>query len=111
MEHVIQVNEKGQLRLSHRALLPDADENAKQQTIGSSKENIPPKAGSISENDIPDSSIPLRKVAIPPNKIPTTQERSSEKVVRRPVISARDGPYVNKDGQKKSSSREVASKD
>lgn len=107
---LIEVNEKGQLRLSHRALLPDADENAKQQTSGSSKENIPPKDGSVSENAIPDR-IPLRKVAIPPNKISTTQERSSENVVRRPVSSARDGPYVNKDRQKKSSSGGVASKD
>ena len=48
--------------------------------------------------------LPLRKVAVPPGKSPTAQERLSdkslEKVVSRPV-STRDAPYVNKDRQKK----------
>ena len=107
--HVIQVNEKGQLRLSHRALLPDVNDNAKQQKGGSSKENVPPKDGSISENATPDR-LPLRKIAVPPGKSPTAQEtlsnKSLEKVVRRPV-STRDRPYVNEDRQKKSGSRAV----
>ncbi|ONK65052.1 uncharacterized protein A4U43_C07F33010 [Asparagus officinalis] len=99
---LIEVNEKGQLRLSHRALLPDADENAKLQTSSSSKENIPPKDGSASVNAIPDR-IPLRKVVV--------TDKNLEKVVRRPVSSARDGPHANKDKQKKSGNKEVASKD
>lgn len=40
-----QINDKGQLRLSSRALLPNADSesNSKQQTSGSTKEKVPQK--------------------------------------------------------------------
>jgi len=42
---LIEINDKGQLRLSSRALLPDADSesNSKQQSSGSTKEKAPQK--------------------------------------------------------------------
>uniref|UniRef100_K3ZRF2 polyribonucleotide nucleotidyltransferase n=1 Tax=Setaria italica TaxID=4555 RepID=K3ZRF2_SETIT len=42
---LIEINDKGQLRLSSRALLPNADSesNSKQQTSGSTKEKVPQK--------------------------------------------------------------------
>lgn len=108
---MVQVNEKGQLRLSHRALLPDASDSAKEQASESAKENIPPVNSPISDNTIADRSrTHLRMVATSPGKVAGTQERlpdkSLEKFVRRPASSARDN--VNKDKQNKSESKAVS---
>jgi polyribonucleotide nucleotidyltransferase len=45
LNHLNQINDKGQLRLSSRALLPDADSepNSNQQTGSSTKEKVPRK--------------------------------------------------------------------
>ena len=45
LDYLNQINDKGQLRLSSRALLPDADSesNCKQQSSGSTKEKAPQK--------------------------------------------------------------------
>ena len=45
LDYLNQINDKGQLRLSSRALLPDADSesNSKQQSNGSTKEKVPQK--------------------------------------------------------------------
>ncbi|KDO66051.1 hypothetical protein CISIN_1g002487mg [Citrus sinensis] len=97
---LIEVNDKGQLRLSRRALLPEADaENppvklptgdptkdaaASDKLVGSPK----PK-GSSSE----DTVLPHKKV----------------KVFKRPASPAKDRPYSNKDRTKKSSGKAVSS--
>ncbi|KAH9784689.1 polyribonucleotide nucleotidyltransferase 1 [Citrus sinensis] len=97
---LIEVNDKGQLRLSRKALLPEADaENppvklptgdptkdaaASDKLVGSPK----PK-GSSSE----DTVLPHKKV----------------KVFKRPASPAKDRPYSNKDRTKKSSGKAVSS--
>lgn len=100
---LIEVNEKGQLRLSHRALLPEAQDGAKQS---SAKENIPPNDGSVPENSLI-IRTPLKKVTPTSKEVASLQERSTdknqEKFVRKLVNSARSGPHINKDGQKKNS--------
>lgn len=104
---LIEVNEKGQLRLSHRALLPDAEDGAKQS---STKENIPPNDGSVPENSLMIRS-PLKKVTVSSKEVTSSQERSTdknqEKFVRKLVNAARDGSHINKDGQKKSSNKAI----
>lgn len=95
-----QVNDKGQLRLSRKALLPEADaENppvklptgdptkdaaASDKLVGSPK----PKGGSSE-----DTVLPHKKV----------------KVFKRPASPAKDRPYSNKDRTKKSSGKAVSS--
>lgn len=104
---LIEVNEKGQLRLSHRALLPEAEDGAKQS---STKENIPPNDGSVPENSLMIRS-PLKKVTVSSKEVTSSQERSTdknqEKFVRKLVNAARDGSHINKDGQKKSSNKAI----
>ncbi|KAH9728648.1 polyribonucleotide nucleotidyltransferase 1 [Citrus sinensis] len=97
---LIEVNDKGQLRLSRRALLPEADaENppVKLPTGDPTKEaaasdklvGSPKPKGSSSE----DTVLPHKKV----------------KVFKRPASPAKDGPYSNKDRTKKSSGKAVSS--
>lgn len=98
---MIQVNDKGQLRLSRKALLPETDgENVPKD--GSSEEKThQPKAkvgapklmGSPKSNSAEDTLPPQKKV----------------KVFKRPASPAKDGPYTNKDRTKKSSSKAVSS--
>lgn len=111
----MQVNEKGQLRLSHRALLPDTDPekaSAQQPTgdpkdvVGSqetSDEGLPKKMISIRKGDLAeDISSPKSNTAentLPPQK----------KFIRRLVSPAKDRPNINKDKTKKSSSEVVNS--
>ncbi|KAJ6846592.1 putative polyribonucleotide nucleotidyltransferase 1, chloroplastic [Iris pallida] len=104
---LIEVNEKGQLRLSHRALLPEAEDGAKQS---STKENIPPNDGSVPENSL-SVRTPLKKVTVSSKEVTSSQERpndkNQEKFVRKLVNAARDGSHINKDGQKKSSNKAI----
>jgi polyribonucleotide nucleotidyltransferase len=127
---VMQVNDKGQLRLSRRALLPDADpENpsAKQHTGSTTKDAAAsqktPEEGSGKKvvND-PKDSLAEKNIEQPKDKISTPKLASStkstaaedaqfpqKKFIRRLVGAARDRSNTNKDTSKKSSSEEVSS--
>ncbi|KAA8516905.1 hypothetical protein F0562_017277 [Nyssa sinensis] len=127
---LIEINEKGQLRLSRRALLPDPNSeksSAKQNTSNLAKE-------STASQKVPDKGTPKKVVNIlkdglaeanaerskskssalnPPN---SAQSNSTEdnllpqgKIVKRLVSSVKDGPYTNKERSKKSSSKAVSS--
>ncbi|XP_050370330.1 probable polyribonucleotide nucleotidyltransferase 1, chloroplastic [Argentina anserina] len=97
---LIEVNEKGQLRLSRRALLPDTDpDNADvRQPTGDSK-------------DVPSQGISDK------NKVKATSSSNSnssestllpqKKFIRRSINPAKDRPNISNDASKKSSSRVV----
>ncbi|KAK7286582.1 hypothetical protein RJT34_21675 [Clitoria ternatea] len=100
---LIEINDKGQLRLSHRALLPDTDPENSNSSLpkdGVSEENIEqpkdkssnPKVSASSKRNSEDNSV-----------IP------SKKFVRKLVGQSQDKPFTNKDKIKKSSNREIGS--
>ncbi|XP_040372153.1 probable polyribonucleotide nucleotidyltransferase 1, chloroplastic isoform X2 [Rosa chinensis] len=98
---LIEVNEKGQLRLSRRALLPDADpENAGvRQPTGDSK-------------DVPSQTSDKNKVkgtSSPKNNSSESTLLPQKKFIRRSVSPAKDRQNINNDATKKSSSRVVSS--
>ncbi|KAM5550420.1 putative polyribonucleotide nucleotidyltransferase 1, chloroplastic [Rosa sericea] len=93
---LIEVNEKGQLRLSRRALLPDADpENAGvRQPTGDSK-------------DVPSQTSDKNKVkgtSSPKNNSSESTLLPQKKFIRRSVSPAKDRQNINNDATKKSSS-------
>ncbi|XP_028761305.1 probable polyribonucleotide nucleotidyltransferase 1, chloroplastic [Neltuma alba] len=100
---LIEKNDKGQLRLSHRALLPDS---------GPDNQNVKQDAGKSAEQNTeqPKDKTDTRKLA-------ASQKRSSEddsllpskKFVRKSVNPAQDKPSASKDKTKKSSKKEVGS--
>lgn len=129
---LIEINEKGQLRLSHRALLPDANEektSAKQRTSSPTKENAPPhpdkgtskKAASKLKDEItlekveqhPQDKGAPEEVTSSPKEVTSVQDSThdrtqpQDKVVKKLSTSPRDGPNINKERQKKSSSKVV----
>ncbi|CAL9773833.1 unnamed protein product [Musa acuminata subsp. burmannicoides] len=87
---LIEINEKGQLRLSRRALLPDGDldTSGKPKTSNSIKENIPPQDDLVKIA----AKKPLRK-------------DEKEKAIKKLARPVRDGQFVNK--QKKSIDKAV----
>ncbi|XP_020095675.1 probable polyribonucleotide nucleotidyltransferase 1, chloroplastic isoform X1 [Ananas comosus] len=123
---LIEVNEKGQLRLSHRALLPDQNPDqptGKQQTSSSTKENMPPQEKLINIS----TRKPLRK-----NEEPSEESKVDKNLPKKVVAPLMDltseqgrltgknqakvnEPYISKDRQKKSGNKAstgmVASKD
>lgn len=124
-KHALQINDKGQLRLSHRALLPDTDsENSdvKQPTSKltedmetspkSSDKDLPKKVSSLPRDGLPEQKIEQPKDRSKTSKVTASSKRSSEddsvlpskKFVRRLVNSSQD-----KDKSKKSSNKEVSS--
>lgn len=93
----LQVNEKGQLRLSHRALLPDTEASPKdglveEKTEQSKDKSSTPNVTASSKRSSEDDSV-----------LP------SKKFVRRLVSSSQDKPFTNKDKRKKSSNKAVGS--
>lgn len=94
-----QVNDKGQLRLSRKALLPEADaENAPTNPPGDPTKDAaasdklvgsPEPKGSSAEDNL----LPQKKV----------------KVFKRPASPAKDRAYINRDRTKKSSDKAVSS--
>ncbi|KAB2631667.1 polyribonucleotide nucleotidyltransferase 1 [Pyrus ussuriensis x Pyrus communis] len=93
---LIEVNEKGQLRLSRKALLPDTGvENASaKQSTGDSND--------VASQETSDKDSPKR------------EELPQKKFIRRLVSTAKDRPNINKDKTKKSNSKvasSVSSKD
>ncbi|XP_068650054.1 LOW QUALITY PROTEIN: probable polyribonucleotide nucleotidyltransferase 1, chloroplastic [Aristolochia californica] len=109
---LIEINEKGQLRLSHRALLPDASPQektgGKQQVSEPSKENIPPQSTSnkVTTENVMKVTVTAKETNPAPDSI-SSKTLSKEKVTKRMVTSARNGTYSNKERQKKSTSKEV----
>ncbi|XP_058105832.1 probable polyribonucleotide nucleotidyltransferase 1, chloroplastic isoform X3 [Magnolia sinica] len=130
---LIEINEKGQLRLSHKALLPDTSQeksSGKQRSSSPAKENV-------SSQNASDKGTLRKVVSTPKDELARqdtaqTQDKSApksvtssdkevtsvqdsiadktlqqEKAVKRLVTPSRDGPSLNKDRQKKSSSKEV----
>lgn len=111
----MQVNEKGQLRLSHRALLPDTDPekaSAKQPT-GDAKDVV--GSQETSEKGLPKKMISIRKgdlaenISSPKNNTAENTLLPQKKFIRRLVTPAKDRPNINKDKTKKSSSEVVNS--
>ncbi|KAI9121586.1 hypothetical protein K1719_008619 [Acacia pycnantha] len=100
---LIEKNDKGQLRLSHRALLPDS---------GPDDQNVKQDAGESAEQS---TEQPKDKTSTP--KVTASRKRSSEdesvlqskKFVRKLVNPAQDKPSANKDKTKKNSKTEVGS--
>lgn len=97
---LIEVNEKGQLRLSRRALIPDTD-----PLVPSTKPRLTTaaKESSASQNYAA-KSIP-KTVELTKNKVdvpkPTSKDNAEE--VYPPGKIVKDGPFINKDRLKKSS--------
>ncbi|VVA36258.1 PREDICTED: polyribonucleotide nucleotidyltransferase [Prunus dulcis] len=112
---LIEVNEKGQLRLSHRALLPDTDPekaSAKQPT-GDAKDVV--GSQETSDKGLPKKMISIRKgdlaenISSPKNNTAENTLLPQKKFIRRLVTPAKDRPNINKDKTKKSSSEVVNS--
>lgn len=111
--YMLQINEKGQLRLSHRVLLPDADSDNSNSTDKGSLEEITSltNAGLFEEK----TEGPNDKVNTP--KGTASSKRSSEdnsvlpskKFIRRSVGPSQEKPVTNKDKIKKSSNKTVSS--
>ncbi|CAL9106323.1 unnamed protein product [Musa textilis] len=120
---LIEINEKGQLRLSRRALLPDGDldTSGKPKTSNSIKENIPPQddllkiaakkplrkdeTGQIvdqGENSQKKITVPLKEATSAQGKL---SDKSKEKAIKKLTRPVRDGQFVNK--QKKSIDKAV----
>jgi len=108
-KHALQINEKGQLRLSHRALLPDTNPD---------NSNVEQSTGELADDRETSSKSPEKskdKSSTP--KVTASSKRSSEddsvlpskKFVRRLVSSSQDKPFTNKEKTKKSSNKEVGS--
>lgn len=116
-ESGIQVNDKGQLRLSRRALLPDADpENpsAKQKTPeeGSGKKVVnAPKVGLAEKNneEPKDKSSTTKLASSTRSTAAEDAQLPQKKFIRRLVGAAKDRSTTIKDTAKKSSSKEVSS--
>ncbi|TQD94097.1 hypothetical protein C1H46_020292 [Malus baccata] len=108
-EHIdvklIEVNEKGQLRLSRKALLPDTDaENASsKQPTGDSND--------VASQETSDKGSTKKIISTPKRDL--AGELPQKKFIRRLVSAAKDRPNINKDKTKKSSKvvSNVSSKD
>jgi len=82
---LIEINDKGQLRLSSRALLPDADSesNCKQQSSGSTKEKVPQKDDLIKMT----TRRPKRKKQSEPSGAENATTKTLEKSAAAPATS------------------------
>lgn len=99
---LIEINEKGHLRLSRRALLPDSEKTSPNQQDSNSTEE------STTSGDVPAEQDPKNKAPSSRRKVPAAQaDKNKEKASKRADSSARTGPYINKDKEKKSSSKAV----
>ncbi|KAK3198188.1 hypothetical protein Dsin_021603 [Dipteronia sinensis] len=92
---LIEVNDKGQLRLSRKALLPEIDDGAAEEKIEQPKDKVgtPKFESSPRSNSLESTLLPQKKV----------------KVFKRVASPAKEGPYINKERTKKSSSKAVGS--
>ncbi|KAK4770120.1 hypothetical protein SAY87_030652 [Trapa incisa] len=113
-----EVNDKGQLRLSRRALMPDAkpeNDNTEQLVNGSedastsaeSSDLDGPKKVVIRLKDEPESSE--GSMASPKSSSTEQTKLLKKRSVRKATSPAKDRVYVNKEKVKRSSTREVSS--
>ncbi|PNX73327.1 polyribonucleotide nucleotidyltransferase [Trifolium pratense] len=101
-----QINEKGQLRLSYRAMLPDADSDSSNSSDEGSSEEV---------TSLTNAGLVEDKVKTP--KGTASSKRSSEdnsvlpskKFIRRSVSPSQEKPISNKDKIKKSGNKAVSS--
>ncbi|KAL0926837.1 hypothetical protein M5K25_003089 [Dendrobium thyrsiflorum] len=119
---LIEVNEKGQLRLSHRALLPDANPEStvskNQTSLGEEKNdsvNTASKIASVRVESIEQKSVQsvntresktLSKKSVFTRKA-TSVPAKAEEMIRRLVRPVRDSSVVNKEKQSKSDVKAV----
>ncbi|XP_057980328.1 probable polyribonucleotide nucleotidyltransferase 1, chloroplastic isoform X2 [Malania oleifera] len=100
---LIEINEKGQLRLSHRALLPDPvpqKSSAKQRSSSSTKESATLQKG-LDEDTTKKASE--QKDGLAEGKVEQLKDNSRpQKLIKRLVSSSKEGPCIQKDGPKKS---------
>uniref|UniRef100_A0A803MM46 polyribonucleotide nucleotidyltransferase n=1 Tax=Chenopodium quinoa TaxID=63459 RepID=A0A803MM46_CHEQI len=95
---LIEVNEKGQLRLSRRALIPDTDPLVPSTKV---RPTTVPKESSGSQDSAAKSApknVELTKVKVNASK-PTSKEKTQD--VYPPGKVVKDAPYINKDRLKK----------
>ncbi|CAL5431649.1 unnamed protein product [Camellia sinensis] len=125
---LIEINEKGQLRLSRRALLPDAPEkpSLKHRTGDLTKENA--ASQKASDKGTPKKVVNMHKDGLIGGKTEQSADKSStvkhtgslrshsqednlpkEKVVKRLDSSAKDGASTIKETPKRSSSKAIGS--
>lgn len=98
-----QINEKGHLRLSHRALLPDAspkEETGSKQQVGDPKENT--HSQTTSEKVKTSGQTTEAKTA-------TDGNTGKAVLKKKQVISSKYEPYINKDRLKRSGAVEMGS--
>ncbi|KAI4301018.1 hypothetical protein L6164_034337 [Bauhinia variegata] len=127
---LVEINDKGQLRLSRKALLPDSDAdklNVKQHS-GNPSEDIstsekapekgsPKKVANVQKDGLAEEKTEQSKDKMNTSKVTASHKRGSlddselpqKKFVRRLVSPTQDKPLTNKNRTKKSSS--VSSKD
>ncbi|KAK2638338.1 hypothetical protein Ddye_026133 [Dipteronia dyeriana] len=92
---LIEVNDKGQLRLSRKALLPETDDGAAEEKIEQPKDKVgTPKFESSPRSNSPEGTL------LPQKKV---------KVFKRVASPAKEAPYINKERTKKSGSKAVGS--
>ena len=122
-EHIVQVNDKGQLWLSRRALLPNTNpENVSvNQHTSDSKDTLasqqtphkgsPKKMPTVAKGDVSEENNKQ-----PENSTGSPRSNSAEnilvpqkKFIRRLVSPGRDGSHTSKEKAKKSSSKAVRS--
>ncbi|XP_042484672.1 probable polyribonucleotide nucleotidyltransferase 1, chloroplastic [Macadamia integrifolia] len=125
---LIEINEKGQLRLSRRALLPEAspekantehqtgtqtEENASSQTTEKGSPKSRTLKGRLTAEDIeqPQENVTVSKLTGLPMKSSSADESllKPEKAIKRLINPAKGGPYINKSRPKKTSSKAVNS--
>ncbi|XP_071911897.1 probable polyribonucleotide nucleotidyltransferase 1, chloroplastic [Coffea arabica] len=112
---LIEVNEKGQLRLSRRALLPDPDKGNPLKETTSSQKSVdkgkPKKAATVVKDTLPVENAELAKgIKLPnPGKSKPVENKlvSEDKFVKKIVVSDKDGAHIDKGRPKKSSSKQV----
>lgn len=109
---LIEVNEKGQLRLSRRALLPDTDPlvpSSKQRTTAAPKESsasqrtiansVVKKVTNTCKDGSVEGKVETARIKAGPQKAPTKRlseyDVPSRKSVKRAVTAASDGPSIN----------------
>ncbi|GMP98252.1 hypothetical protein CsSME_00046210 [Camellia sinensis var. sinensis] len=128
MQHAHSINEKGQLRLSRRALLPDAPEkpSLKHRTGDLTKESA--ASQKASDKGTPKKVVNMHKDGLIGGKTEQSADKSStvkhtgslrshsqednlpkEKVVKRLDSSAKDGASTIKETPKRSSSKAIGS--
>lgn len=106
-KHALQKNDKGQLRLSHRALLPDTDPDNSNSNVKQTE----------STDGLVEMKTEQPKDKFNNSKGTASSKRSSEdgsvlpskKFIRRMVSPSQEKPVTNKDKTKKSSNKEVNS--